>query len=96
MERILFNLMPLNGTNYTIWKVQCKMTLHRNDLWNIVNEREIVPEPRRGVILQTIHLSRTDCSLATFVLPVELPLIYLIGYPDDPALMWKKTGRPIS
>ena len=29
--------VPLNGTNYAIWKVQCKMPLIREDLWNIDN-----------------------------------------------------------
>jgi hypothetical protein len=34
-------IIPLNGTNYPTWKVQCKMALIKDDLWNIVNEMDV-------------------------------------------------------
>ena len=46
MEAKLVNLVPLNGTNYATWKVQCKMALIRDGVWNIVNGTEIVPDSR--------------------------------------------------
>ena len=30
-------LVPLNGKNYSTWKVQCRMALMRDGLWDIVN-----------------------------------------------------------
>ena len=36
-------LVPLNGKNYSTWKVQCRMALMRDGLWNIVNNKEKIP-----------------------------------------------------
>ena len=33
-------VVPLSSTNYTTWKVQCKMALIKEGLWNIVNRTE--------------------------------------------------------
>ena len=46
METKLVNPVPLNGTNYAAWKVQCKMVLIWDGLWNIVNETELVPNSK--------------------------------------------------
>ena len=46
METKLVNLVPLKGTNHATWKVQCKMTLIRDGVWNIVKGTEIVPNSR--------------------------------------------------
>ena len=35
---------PLNGQNYATWKVQCKMALIKDGLWNIVTGTEGEPE----------------------------------------------------
>lgn len=90
METKLSNLVPLNGTNYATWKVQCKMALVKDGLWSIVNETEVVPERRTDATTHAIYLSRRDCAIATIVLSVEPSLLYLIGDPDDPAVVWKK------
>ena len=37
-------IKPLNGPNYATWKVQSKMALIKNGLWNIVTENENAPE----------------------------------------------------
>ena len=36
-------LVPLNGKNYSTWKVQCRMALMRDGLWDIVNNKEKIP-----------------------------------------------------
>ena len=36
-------IAPLNGRNYPTWKVQCRMALVRNGLWEIVSESETAP-----------------------------------------------------
>ena len=90
METKLVHLVPLNGTNYATWKIQCKMALIRDGLWNIVNETEIVSNSRRDAILHSKHLSWKGRVLAMVVLSVEPLLLYLIGGPDDLGMVWKK------
>ena len=90
METKHVNLVPLNGTNYATWKVQCKMALIRDGVWNIVNGTEIVPDSRTEIGLHAKYLLRKDRALATIVLSLELSLLYLIGDPEDPGVVWKK------
>ena len=90
METELVNLELLNGTNYTTWKVQWKMALIRNSLWNIINETGTVPNSRTEAILHTKYLLQKDRALTTIVQLVEQSLSYLIGDPDDPTVVWKK------
>ena len=71
METKLVNLVPLNGTNYATWKVQCKMALIRDCVWNIVNGTEIIPDSRIEMGLYAKYLSRKDRALATIVLSLE-------------------------
>ncbi|GAB1600790.1 hypothetical protein Ahia01_000357100 [Argonauta hians] len=93
METKLSNLVPLNGSNYNTWKIQCKMALIKDGLWNIVNETEIVPDKQSEPASYVKYLSRKDRALATIVLSVETSLLYLIGDPDDPAVVWKKLAE---
>ncbi len=79
METKLVNLVPLNGTNYATWKVQCKMALIRDG----------VPDSRTEIGLHSKYLSRKDRALATIALSLELSLLYLIGDSDDPRVVWK-------
>ena len=59
METKLVNLVPLNGTNYATWKVQCKMALIRDGVWNIVNGTEIVPDSRTEMdYMQSIYRAK--------------------------------------
>ena len=37
-------------------------------------------------------VARRDQALATIVLTVEPSLLYLIGDPEDPVVVWKKLG----
>ena len=77
----------LNGKNYPTWKVQCKMALMKDGLWSIVDGSELRPLNDRQL---PIYLERRNKALATIVLGVEPSLLYLLGDPEDPELVWKK------
>lgn len=86
-ESKLVSMAPLKGSNYSTWKVQCKMALMRDGLWGIIEGTEVEPhEP--GDRLK--FLARRDKALATIVLMVDPSLLYLIGEPEDPIAVWKK------
>ena len=36
-------LIPLNGSNYSTWKIQCRMMLMKEGLWKIVTGEETEP-----------------------------------------------------
>ena len=36
-------LIPLNGSNYPTWKIQCRMMLMKEGLWKIVTGEETEP-----------------------------------------------------
>ena len=75
-------MKPLNVPNYATWKVQCKMALIKEELWNIVTGNENVPENQGE---QAKYLSRRDCALATIVLFMDPTLLYLFGPdPENP------------
>ena len=44
MAEIKNAIVPLKGTNYPTWKVQCKMSLMKDGLWRIVDGSESAPE----------------------------------------------------
>ena len=41
-------LIPLNGYNYPMWKVQCRMALMKDGLWNIVSGAKTPPAQTEG------------------------------------------------
>ena len=82
-------IVPLNGRNYPTWKVQCRMALVRDGLWGIVNGSETAPSDEEADHLAKF-VARRDRALATIVLTVEPSLLYLIGDPEDPVVVWKK------
>ena len=77
----------LNGKNYPTWKVQCKMALMKDGLWNIVDGTELRPLNERQLLN---YMERRNKALATIVLGVETNLLYLLGDPEDPEIVWKK------
>jgi len=80
-------VVPLNGSNYSTWKIQCKMALIKEGLWRIVSGEENPPE---GAEEQAKFVLRKDKALATIVLAVDPSLLYLIGAdPKDPKVVWK-------
>ena len=92
METVL-NIVPLDGANCAIWKIQCKMVLINNGLWNIVNETESVPTEAN---VYGKYLSWKDRALATIVLFVDPSLLYIIRDPVDSTIIWKKLANQLS
>ena len=81
-------IKPLNGANYATWKVQCNMTLIREELWNIVTGNENAPQNQGE---QEEFLLQRDHPLATIVLSMDPMLLYLLGPdPENPSVVWKK------
>ena len=58
-------VVPLSSTNYSTWKIQCKMALIRDGLWGIVNETETEMVPTEGAEAQAKFAARRDKALAT-------------------------------
>lgn len=83
-------VVPLNGANYPTWKIQCRMALMKEGLWGLVNGTEDSPTRDAGAEKLAKFAARKDKALATIVLAVETKLLYLIGDPDDPQVVWKK------
>ena len=75
-------VVPLSGSNYASWKVQCLMALTKDGLWNIFNGYECPPDPTPAD-RQANFVARTEHALPIIVLSVELSLLYLIGHPED-------------
>ena len=84
------SLVPLNGSNYPTWKVQCRMALVRDGLWGIVEGTETAPPAEGTADRRSKFIARRDRALATIVLAVEPSLLYLIGDPEDPVVVWQK------
>ena len=81
-------IAPLNGKNYSTWKIQCRMTLIKDGLWSIVIGTETLPEGNAEAIRK--FNTRRDKALAIIVLSVDTTLLYLLGNPEDPKAVWLK------
>ena len=84
-------VVPLNGTNYATWKVQCKMALMKEGLWKIVEGSETAPAEEDAGYAKFV--GRRDRALAIVVLSIDPSLLYLIGEPDDPRRVWTKFSK---
>ena len=82
-------LVPLNNSNYPTWKVQCRMALMKEGLWGIVNGTETPPDVSQADKYAKF-MARRDRALATIVLSVDPTLLYLLGDPENPVIVWKK------
>ena len=82
-------VVPLNGSNYGTWKVQCRMALVKDGLWSIVSGTETAPASTEAEKFVKF-VSRRDKALAIIVLSVDPSLLYLLGDPEDPVAVWKK------
>ena len=82
-------VIPLNGSNYPTWKVQCRMALMKDGLWSIVSGSELAPAAAEADKYAKF-VGRRDRALAIIVLSVEPSLLYLIGDPEDPIIVWQK------
>ena len=84
-------IVPLNSSNYATWKIQFRMALIRDAVWNIVDGTEVAPTGSAATAeAQSKFKARQDRALATIVLSMELSLLYLLGDPKDPTEVWKK------
>lgn len=83
------SVIPLNGVNYPTWKVQCRMALMKDGLWNIVDGTEVAPAAT-DTNSYNKFMARRDRALATIVLSVDPSLLYVIGDPVDPIVVWQK------
>ena len=81
-------VVPLKSSNYPTWKIQCKMVLMKEALWKIVTGEETAPvgDERERAKFAT----RKDRALSTVILSVYPSILYLIGNPEDPVIVWKK------
>ena len=84
------SIVSLNERNYPTWKVQVRMALMKDGLWNIVNEKEAALGAAEAEAYGKFMLRR-DRALAIIGLSVHPSLLYLIGTdPEDPVAVWKK------
>ena len=87
-ESKIVAVVPLNSTNYSTWKIQCKMALIKEGLWGIVNGTERAPT--KNANQQARFAARRDKAIATVMLDIEPCLLYVIGAdPTDPVKVWK-------
>ena len=84
------SIIPLNGKNYPSWRVQSRMALMREGLWGIVAGTEQAPNETAGADERAKFSARSDRALAKVVLAVDPSLLYLIGDPVDPKVVWQK------
>ena len=80
-------VVSLNGSNFPTWNIQCRMALLKDGLWSIVSGTEVLPAEGDA---RTKFLARRDRALAIIVLSVQPSLLYLLGEPEDPVVVWKK------
>ena len=74
-------IIPLQGSNYPTWKIQCKMALIRG-LWDFVTREETEPTEEAELVC---YMSKKNRALAIIVLSVDL---YLSGEPNEPDVVW--------
>jgi len=84
-----FCIVPLNDKNYPTWKVQIKMQLMKEELFDIVSGTETAPDSTDGVNFRKFSVRR-DKALAYIVLSIDTKLLYLIGDPVHPTEVWNK------
>lgn len=82
-------IVPLNGSNYPTWKIQCKMALMKEGVWGIVTKKEVAPRDVTSRDYQNF-MTKYEKALAIIVLTLDPSLLYLIGEPDDPVAVWEK------
>ena len=75
-------MIPLNDSNYPTWKIQVRMALMKDGLWNIVNGKESTPGNDHAD--QEKFMTRRD--KAQIILSIQPSLLYLLGDPE--ILLW--------
>ena len=82
-------VVQLNGSNFPTWKIQIRMVLMKQGVWKIVDGTEVAPD-RNNIAAVSKYNDRRDKALSSLVLSVEPSLLYLLGDPQDPVIVWKK------
>ena len=80
-------IVPLNGSNYNTWKIQCKMALLKQHLWGIVHMSGTETAPEGAAELAEFQIKK-DKALASLVLAIALSFLYLLSEPQDPKTVW--------
>ena len=65
------------------------MALVRDGVWGIVSGTETAP-PEEEAVRRSRFLANRNRALATIILVVDPALLYLIGDPEGPVVVWKK------
>ena len=81
-------IVPLTGANYPTWKIQCKMSLIKDGLWGIVDGSEAAPAETDGAYSK--YISQKNYALTIIVLSIDPSLLYLLGDPTDPTVVWER------
>ena len=89
MAEIKIVIVPLNRKTYLMWKVQCQMALMKYSLQDIVSGTKEAPG-KENADARRKCMARRDRILAIIVVAINLPLLYLLGDPEDPNSVWKK------
>ena len=84
---------PLTGSNYSTWKIQCKMALIKENLWGIIDGTDKPPAEDASADRQAKYKARRDKALATIIVNVDPSLLYLLGEPVDPCIVWTKLSE---
>ena len=82
----------LKGENYSTWRIQCKMALLKDSLWSIVTGTEEAP-PTEDAEKTAKYQERKDKALTTIVLAVDVNLLYSLGEPEDPKVVWEQLAE---
>ena len=82
----------LKGENNSTLRVQCRMALLKDGLWNILMGTEPKPETD-DVEKRAKFQGRKDKALTTIVLAVDVSLLYLLGEPEDPRVVWEQLAE---
>ena len=81
-------LIKVNGDIYPAWKLQVRMALIRDDLWDIVNGSEAAPDASASADVKKKFKIRSNKALSTIVLSMK-PELHYLNY-------WKRARRPSS
>ena len=68
------------------------MALLKENLWDIVSGTEVAPNSTDGTTDRDANrkfIARRDKALAIIVLAVDPSLLYLLGEPEDPKIVWE-------
>ncbi len=79
MAEIKNMIVSLTGANYPTWKVQCKMSLLKDGLGEIVNGSET--EPAKGY---SKFITQRDRALAIIVLSIDTSISTWLEIPLTP------------